>query len=72
MPFKMCRRRFVIKIAFDMAISKAQVQTHKSLAVYPLLSALFPMARSTWNFLDPLHFYILAVTISEGHQKYNK
>jgi len=41
MPFKKCRRRFVIKIAFDIA--------HKSVALFLLLSALFSRFPSLKN-----------------------
>jgi hypothetical protein len=34
-PFKMCRRRFPIKIAFAMTLSKAQGQMLKHVAIYP-------------------------------------
>jgi hypothetical protein len=54
-PFKRCRRRFSIKIVFTMAINVAQGQRLIPVANY-LLSYVFPMASSMWNFLDPLNF----------------
>jgi hypothetical protein len=53
-PFKLCRRRFPIKIAFAMTVSKAQGQTLKRVAIYPP-SPVFPMASCLWHFPDPLH-----------------
>jgi ATP-dependent exoDNAse (exonuclease V), alpha subunit - helicase superfamily I member len=54
-PFKLCSRRFPIKNAFAMTISKAQGQTLKRATIYPT-SSLFPMASSVWNFPEPFYF----------------
>ena len=54
-PFKLCRRRFPTKIAFVVAISKAQEQTLKRDGVYPP-SPVISMASYMLHFPDPLHF----------------
>ena len=61
----------MIKIAFDMEISEAQVQTHKSVTLYLLLSALFLMASLCGIFSIPT-FNNVAVTTLEGHQNVQK
>jgi hypothetical protein len=71
-PFKICRRRFVIKIAFDVAISKVQVQTHKSVALHQLLTALFLMAWCYFEFSCSPSFNKVVVTILEDQQNPQK
>jgi hypothetical protein len=39
-PFKLCRRRFPIKIAFAVPINKAQGQTLKPSPVFPMASSM--------------------------------
>jgi hypothetical protein len=35
-PFKLCRRRFAIKIAFAVTVNKAEEQTFRRVGIYPL------------------------------------
>ena len=49
----LCRRRFPTKIAFNIAINRAQMQKPKRAEIYPP-SPVYPMDSSMWNFLDPL------------------
>ena len=49
MLFKLCRRRFPIKIAFAVTVSKAQRYTLKRVGLYPSYPVL-PTATSVWNF----------------------
>ena len=55
-----------------MAISKAQVQTHQSSALYLLLSALFLMANSMWNFLDPFHYSTSLLQLQKTNKTHRK
>ena len=65
-PFKLCRRRFPIKIAFAMTVSKAQGQTLKRAAIYP--PAPFPHGQLSVAFSRSSSFDNVAVAIIEGHR----
>jgi hypothetical protein len=55
---KLCRRRFPVRIAFAVMVSKAQGQTLESLAVYPPSRVSFP-----W---PPLYGVFLIVFVRQG------
>jgi len=63
--FVLCRRRFPIKIAFNITINRAQMPKPKRAEIYPP-SPVFPMASSTWNFLDPLHLKASLLQVFKG------
>jgi len=48
-PFKLCSRRFAIKIAFPMTVNKAQGQMINRVEIYQLSLIFFPIAISMRN-----------------------
>jgi hypothetical protein len=63
--FKLCRRRFLMKIAYAMTASKAQGQTVKRDAVYPA-SPVFPHGQLYVSFSRSSSLYSVAVATTEG------
>jgi hypothetical protein len=53
--FKICRRRYAMKIVFAMKINKAQGWSLKRAGIYPLSPFFAPMASCMWHFAEPLH-----------------
>ena len=64
-PLKLCRRRFLIKIAFAVTISKLE-----SRPLYMLecihYRLFLPMASCMWLLLDPLHFTTSLLQLLKG------
>jgi hypothetical protein len=63
--FKLCRRRFLIKITFATTVSKAQGQTVKRDAVYPT-SPVFHHGQLCMSFPRSSSFYSITVATIEG------
>jgi hypothetical protein len=66
--FKLCKRRFPIKFAFPVTVSKAQCQTLKSVAIYPP-SPVFPHGQLYVAFSRSSSFDNVAVANIEGHRQ---